>query len=108
MPDINPQLAIIHRLGQEMEILLRIRDLSLFNKRLDEQQAALRDFLEQTPIADLSAGERMCLGNIQAQLQKHVAELQVYQQDIHQQVKHAQAGKNTLRNYRRIGDDGKA
>lgn len=104
MPDINPQLAAIHRIGQEMDVLLRIRDLALFNKRLDEQQQALHEFLQAHPVNTLSAGERMCLGNIQGQLRRHAEELHTYQQEIHQQVKSAQAGKSTVQNYRRISD----
>lgn len=105
MPDINAQLATIQRLGQEMDILLRIRDLTLFNQRLDEQQQALRNFLEHCPLGDLSETQRHSLQQVQEQLMRHIGELHVYQAEIHQQVNNAKQGKNTLGAYRRISDE---
>jgi hypothetical protein len=105
MSDINAQLAAIQNIGQEMDILLRIRDLTLFNQRLDEQQKKLRQFLETCPLGDLTDAQRLCLSNVQQQLLRHIAELHDYQQEIHQQVNNAKQGKNTLGAYRRISDD---
>lgn len=105
MSDINTQLLAIQRLGQEMDILLRIRDLSLFNQRLDEQQQALRNFLENCPLGDLSEPQRHSLKQVQQQLMRHIGELHAYQEEIHQQVNNAKQGKNTLGAYRRISDE---